>query len=251
MKTLWLIVMLAFAAPALAEDAAVSPADRAQTEAQAKAGDAEAAFMLARMYRDGVGGPEDKSEARIWLKRAADAGHARASALLGLMLMSGEGGAPDRDAARPMLLFAAASGEGAALYGLGVLFAEGTVREGGGPEQNASAAAFWFRLAAEAGNIDGMYNLALMNLQGIGTPKNEAAAYEWFVKAAEAGEPQAVMVVARMLADGKGVQADPKMALVWLLRGKAQGAKDDALENELLNRLSEAEVAEARRLAGS
>ena len=48
----------------------------------------------------------------------------------------------------------------------------------------------------------------------------------------------------------KDAAADPKAALVWYLRAKAGGIVDDALEVELMKRLSEAEIAEAKRLAG-
>jgi TPR repeat protein len=224
--------------------------DRAAVQREAEAGDAEAAFMLGRMYLDGVGGDEDRAEARIWLAKAATAGHVRASVLLGLMLMAGQGGGADRDAARPLLLYAGAAGDSTALYHLGVLFAEGRSRDAGGPEQSAARAVFWFRQAALAGNVDGMSNLGLMLLRGLGTPRDPAEAYVWYLKAAEAGDAQSQFVIATMLYEGQGVAADPKAALMWYFRAKANGIVDDAMEVDLLKKLSEADIADAKRLAG-
>ncbi len=120
-----LTLALAFASAAPAQDA---DDERARTRAEADAGDVEAAFMLGRMYRDGVGGAEDAAEARVWLKKAADAGHVRASVLLGLMLMAGQGGDADFAAARPFLLFAAAAGDEDGLYAMGLQFMEAPPR---------------------------------------------------------------------------------------------------------------------------
>ena len=246
LSALSITLALTFAPVALGQDAA---AERARTQTEAEAGDLEAAFILGRMYRDGVGGPVDTAQARIWLRKSSDGGHVRASVLLGLMFMAGDGGPVDRDAARALLLFASAAGDDDAFYAIGVLFAEGASSNGGGPPQNGPNAVFWFRAAAERGNVDGMYNLGLMYLRGMGTERSPETAYQWFLKAAEAGEPQAQFAVATMLAQGQGGPTDAKMALVWYLRAKASGIVDDALEVSLIKRLTEDEVAEARRLA--
>ncbi|MCC6917942.1 MAG: sel1 repeat family protein [Alphaproteobacteria bacterium] len=248
MRVLLLVLALLAVAPAAAQEP--GRLDRDKTRTEAEGGDLEAAFMLGRMYRDGVGGPEDKGEARKWLRKAAQGGHVRASVLLGLMLIRGEGGTVDREAARPLLLFGAAARDDLAPYALGVLFAEGQSKGGGGPEQDAAAAVFWFRTAALRGNVDGMYNLGLMHLRGLGVPRDPAEAYGWFLKAAEAGEGQAQIILATMLSEGQGVPADPKMALVWYYRAKANGLVDDTLEVALVKRLTPDEVAEAKRLAG-
>jgi TPR repeat protein len=245
-----LLALLAGPSIAAAQDPAAA-AERARTQQEAEAGDLEAAFILGRMYRDGVGGPADKAQARVWLQKAAGGGHVRASVLLALMLMAGEGGAVERDAARPLLLYAGSTGDEDAFYALGVLFAEGAAKTGGGPVQNAPGAVFWFTAASLRGNVDAMYNLGFMYLRGIGTGRSPEQAYGWFLKAAEAGEPQAQFAVATMLAEGQGVPTDPKLALVWYLRAKANGIVDDELEVALTKRLTEAEAEEARRLASA
>lgn len=235
-----LVLLFAMGGIALAQ---VAQDERAKTQAEAEAGDVEAAFMLGRMYRDGVGGAQDEAEARVWLKQAADAGHVRASVLLGLMLMAGQGGDADFPAARPYLLYAAAAGDEDGLYAMGLQFMEAPPKVSA-PEP--ATAIFWFRQAAAKGSIDAVYKLGFMSLRGIGTPADAGEAYRWLLKAAEAGDPQAQIIVATMLNEGQGVEKNPRAALVWYYRAKANGMVDDDLEVELLKQVTEDEAKAAK-----
>lgn len=53
----------------------------------------------------------------------------------------------------------------------------------------------WFRKAAEAGNVDGMYELGVRLYQGRGVPKDPEGARAWFQLAAKAGDPRAAEVL--------------------------------------------------------
>lgn len=53
----------------------------------------------------------------------------------------------------------------------------------------------WFRKAAEAGNVDGMYELGVRLYQGRGTPKDPEGARAWFQRAARAGDARAAEVL--------------------------------------------------------
>ena len=163
------------AGSAFAEDASTAATDRARTQTEAEAGDVDAAFMLGRMYRDGVGGSDDAAEARVWLAKAADAGHVRASVLLGLMLMAGQGGEVDFLSARPYLLYAASAGDEDGLYAMGLQFMEAPARVSAA---DPARAIYWFRQAAARGSIDAVYKLGFMSLRGIGTPADPADAHE-------------------------------------------------------------------------
>lgn len=57
----------------------------------AENGDANAQFELGQMYADGLGVPEDDSEAVRWYRLAADQGNANAQGTLGLMYFKGMG----------------------------------------------------------------------------------------------------------------------------------------------------------------
>jgi TPR repeat protein len=63
----------------------------------AAAGDAEAQYLLATLYRKGRGGTRSSAEAVRWLQRAAEQGHVRAQLDLGIAYVHGAG--VERDAA--------------------------------------------------------------------------------------------------------------------------------------------------------
>ena len=75
-----LLTSIAFAAP-----------DFDETMTVAKQGDVTAQYNLGVMYGEGVGVPENESEAVKWFRKAADQGYADAQYNLGLMYDNGEG----------------------------------------------------------------------------------------------------------------------------------------------------------------
>src|SRR6516225_1200877 len=58
---------------------------------RANAGNAEAQYQLASLYRSGRGVPPDEALAFKWMKAAAEHGHAKAEFNLGAMYLSGRG----------------------------------------------------------------------------------------------------------------------------------------------------------------
>ena len=72
-------------------------------------GDAEAQFILARLFLDGVGGAKDPKQALRWLNLSAEKGHHLAQAQLGQLLFSGEAGPKQR--ARGLMWLTLASDE--------------------------------------------------------------------------------------------------------------------------------------------
>ena len=136
-----LVLLFALSGLALAQ---VASDERARTQTEAEAGDVDAAFMLGRMYRDGVGGPEDQAEARVWLKKAADAGHAEAETDLGLALLQ-EGKAV---AAVAFFQRAARQDHPEAMHWLYRCY-----REGLGIERDENLAMMWLHKAAAQGHV--------------------------------------------------------------------------------------------------
>jgi TPR repeat protein len=100
--------------PTSAADAALRMGafDRAANllEQQAKAGDAEAQYKLASLYRLGRGVPQDEAAAFRWMKSAAERGHAEAQLNLAKMYLAGRGVATNVAEARAWLARAAANG---------------------------------------------------------------------------------------------------------------------------------------------
>ena len=87
---------------ALAQD----PDPLAELRRQAEQGDGEAQGRLGAMYSQGLGVPEDDTEAVRWLRLAADQGRADAQFLLGTMYTNGSGVAQDTEAVRWLRLAA-------------------------------------------------------------------------------------------------------------------------------------------------
>jgi localization factor PodJL len=78
----------------------------------------------------------------------------------------------------------------------------------GGPRDSAAAAA-WFRRAAELGLVDSQFNLAAIYERGDGVSQNSAEAYKWYLIASRAGDAEsktsALRVRAGLSADARSV----------------------------------------------
>lgn len=98
----------------LAQQSAISAADAALRagafdraanvlQQQAKAGDLEAQYRLASLYRLGRGVEQDEAAAFRWMKSAAERGHAEAQLNLAKMYLAGRGVAANVPEARAWL----------------------------------------------------------------------------------------------------------------------------------------------------
>ena len=111
----------------------------------------------------------------------------------------------------------AAQGDAAAQFNLGLMY-----RHGQGVPQDFREALKWYRMAAEQGNAEAQYNLGMMYFAGLGVPKDYAAAHMWFH-----------LATSRYPASEKAK------------RERAEVSRDIAA-----SRMTPAQIAEAKRLAG-
>ena len=193
----------------------------------ARQGHVGAQVVVAMHLLEGHGVKADAKSARTWLEGAAKARDPVANFLLGQMHLAGD--KPDSDAARPFLKVAAMAGHREAQYRFGQLLSQLTPQEQrreaviwleraqhaghlaaanrlgellredvGDPQQLARAREF-FSVAAERGNRDAMYNLALMDNLGLGGPRDTANALKWFSRAADANHEKAIEVLEDLL----------------------------------------------------
>ena len=95
-------------------------------------------------------------------------------------------------------------------YRRGVQFAEGE-----GLPKDYSAAARFYRLAAEAGYAPAQYDLAYLYEKGLGVERDPKQAAIWFRKAAEQGDPEAQNNLGTLYAKGQGVPRDDAEAGRW------------------------------------
>jgi TPR repeat protein len=80
-----------------------------------------------------------------------------------------------------------------------------------------------FRAAAEAGNADAQFNMALMYERGIGVSKDEQESVVWYRKAAEQGNSNAQFNLGVMYENGRGTAVDFSQAHQWYRKAAVQG----------------------------
>ncbi|NOX93279.1 MAG: sel1 repeat family protein [Gammaproteobacteria bacterium] len=112
----------------------------------AKAGDAEAQYNLAMLYRAGKGVEKDLSASFKWFQQAAEQGISDAQYYLAHMYDNGETVEKNLPKAFEWYRKAAEQGQGLAQINLGVIYADGI-----GVPQNIEQAYLWFHVAAAQG----------------------------------------------------------------------------------------------------
>lgn len=80
-----------------------------------------------------------------------------------------------------------------------------------------------FRAAAEKGNAECQFNLALMYEQGMGIAKDEKEAIVWYKKSAELGNANAQFNLGVLYENGRGTAVDFAQANQWYRKAAVQG----------------------------
>ena len=107
-----------------------------------------------------------------------------------------------------------------------------------------------YRKAAEQGNADAQFNLALMYDNGEGVTQDYAEAVKWYRKAAEQGVADAQQNLGYKYDMGQGVLHDEVMAYMWYNLAGANGSKMGAENRAIIeSSMTSRQVAEAQRLA--
>jgi TPR repeat protein len=193
-------------------------------------------------YLRGLGAPCDAKRALAWLQKGADLGDARAQWNLGAMYASGaEGVARDLKLAFAWCQRSAEQGFAAAQSNLGALYALA---------DNPARAAVCWQQAANQGDPEALYNLALAYSKGKGVAQDAAQAFSLLLQAAQCGLAPAQARLGLMYATGEGVVQDPVEAHKWFAIAASLGdeaAKANLARSEVLN--SALVVAEGRRRA--
>jgi len=84
-------------------------------------------------------------------------------------------------------------------------------------------AAELYRKAADQGDVDAQYNLAVYYKNGKGVSQDHAKATEWFRKAAEQGDAEAQNMLGNSYLNGAGVKQDNSKAAEWWRKAATQG----------------------------
>jgi TPR repeat protein len=244
----------------------------------AQLGVAEAQFFLGQQYSAGKGVPQDFYQAFAWFSRAGEQGYAQAQSAMGSCYLTGNGVARNFSQALAWFQKAADQQDSRALWNMGSMYAsggDGVVQDlrrafeccqkaadlGFVPAQatlgvlfarikNLDQAVFWWGKAAEQGDPEAQYNLALMFNKGQGVEQNLELAFHWFGEAAQQGVPSAQSRLGIVYATGEGVALDAIEAHKWFIiaseSGDEAGKTNQARSETLLN---SSQLNEARRRA--
>jgi hypothetical protein len=93
---------------------------------------------------------------------------------------------------------------------------------GRGVAQSYRQAVTWYRKAAEGGLVRAQYNLAHMYADGLGVRQSDTQAAAWYRKAADLGDAPAQYNLATMYENGRGVPRDYQFASSWYRKAADQ-----------------------------
>jgi uncharacterized protein len=94
----------------------------------------------------------------------------------------------------------------------------------------------WYRKAAEQGDLKAQNTLASCYSKGEGVSKDLAEAVKWYRKAAEQGDAYAQYNLAMCYRKGEGIPKDEIEALAWLNIAAISGAQNSATERGILEK---------------
>jgi hypothetical protein len=189
---------------------------------QAQRGMPAAQYQLAKKLLGASGAtPAQLAEARSLLHAAAGKNHPESAYELGLALRDGIGGARDPAQARTWLQRAAEVGVLRARIALVELERAQNPVAAAAPDTNIAPLA-----AAQRGDANAQYELAMMYLHGDRVARDTAAAHEWLVKAADRNHRLAQRTLADALARGVDFEQDYEAAARWYLRAAQAGDAD-------------------------
>ncbi len=136
-----------------------------ELNADAKKGDADAMFMLSRLYAEGKGVKEDRKLAFQWMERAAKTGSVRAQGTLAMYFSEGIGVAKDDAKSLELGRRAADGGDLISQFIMGMRYnnAVGVIRD-------TEQASLWWSKAAERGMVRAQVMLAGLLTQKAAAP---------------------------------------------------------------------------------
>ncbi len=218
----------------------------------ARRGHVFAQFDLGNMYAQGDGVAQSDSDAAIWFEAAANQGHRDAQYNLGVMFLAGRGVEQDPVAALQWFALAAEQGHRDAQYNLGISYLTGR-----NTEPNPAEAVRWLQAAADQDQLNAVVALGLLNFEGEqGVERNEELAAQLFLRAAESGNAEGQYFLAVLYSRGMGVEQNPVEAYAWndlasrrVRAGTELGNRVASLRQSLTELMNPSEIAQAEALS--
>ncbi|MFT9078567.1 MobP2 family relaxase [Ethanoligenens sp.] len=198
----------------------------AYMRAAANLGDQPAAYMLGRMYRDGIGTPADAKKAKEYLKQGANIFWTDEYKAARAYLYGSKKVEQDFSTALSLLKEEAEKGNAFAMCDVGRIYESGL-----GIDPDPDMAARYYTeglsalLAVEENGHDAylQYRIGKMYRFGKGTEPNDVTAAEWFEKSAAQGNQFAQYSLGGMCYRGQGVEQNFETALEYYEAAAEQG----------------------------
>jgi TPR repeat protein len=178
------------------------------------------------------------------LKKAAESGDPKAQCELGVLYFNGEGVAKNIPEAIRLFTLSAEKKYLDSQTSLGWIF-----RHSPGYLDPAKSAKYYLA-AAQQGDAESQYVIALMYKAGEGLAKNEKEAAAWLLKASGQKHPEAQSALGDCYEKGLGVKKDKVEALKWYFLAKVNGdSLADMFIDGIKPGMSASQIAEARKRA--
>ncbi|MEE2566562.1 tetratricopeptide repeat protein [Hyphobacterium marinum] len=187
-----------------------------RAETAAAGGHAEAATLAGIIHAEARVPQASDRAALAWFRRAADTEEPVALYWMGRLAQAGRAGLTPGTAGG-YYRRAAVGGH------LPSMLAYALSLKATDVPQNAPEALDWAERAAELGDVEAMYQRALMGSEWQHGPRDLADARRWFVRAAEAGHAEAALQAGLMAATGEGGEEDAETALRWVRQSAEAG----------------------------
>ena len=167
-------------------------------------------YILAYIYRNGIGTEINLDLAFYWWKKSAEQGFAPAQYFLAYMYKEGIGTEVNLDLAFYWYKESAEQGYAPSQHDLAYMYMEGL-----GTKVNLDLAFEWYKKAAEQGFALAQYVLGSFFGRGFGTKVNLDLAFEWYKKSAEQGYAPAQYRLADMYENGIGTEVNLDLTFYW------------------------------------
>lgn len=186
-------------------------------------GNISSMYQLAQMHENGEGGPVNLVKARSFYQSAAEFGNISAMCDFARMLNHGEGGPVDAIKARDYYQRAAECGHRDAISSYAMMLDEGR-----GGSVDVDGAINFYILAADQGDTHAMYKLGSMfEFGGDSIAPNIETALSFYKRADDAGYLVATSHLAKIYEEGKGVPPDAATARKYYERASHQSRFKD------------------------
>lgn len=195
----------------------------------ARQGNAKAQFLTAYAYWNGLGVPQKRSLARVWLDKAVDQSYPPATLEKGHRILYGNGYPQDIDAGIALVKNAIELGES---QGYTVLGAYYFGVDSGKPPIDVELGKSYLLKGDAAGNQNSMFLLGVVYQGGWASEElrnfdyNISKAIEWYTKAAEHLSVYAIASLGALYSNPDMGRYDLKKAYFWYLLAKKVGATD-------------------------